>query len=47
MFVLEIYGSSSTGSINQHGSFQKSFQGLNVEVKDEARFPDKWAYFGF
>src|ERR1700680_1018065 len=47
MFVLEIYGSSSTGSINQHRSFQKSFQGLDVEVKDDARFPDKWAYFGF
>ena len=47
MFVLEIYGSSSKGSINQHGSFQKSFQGLGVELKDEARFPDKWAYFGF
>ena len=47
MFVLEIYGSSSNGSINKHGSFQRSFQGLDVEVKDESRFPDKWAYFGF
>jgi hypothetical protein len=47
MFVLEIYGSTSTGSINKHGSFQKTFVGLDVEVKDESRFPDKWAYFGF
>jgi hypothetical protein len=47
MFVLEIYGSSSHGSINQHGSYQESLVGLDVEVKDEARFPDKWAYFGF
>lgn len=47
MFVLEVYGSTSNGSINKHGSFQKTFMGLDVEVKDEARFPDKWAYFNF
>jgi tetratricopeptide (TPR) repeat protein len=47
MFVLEIYGSSSHGSINQKGSYQESLVGLDVEVKDESRFPDKWAYFGF
>jgi hypothetical protein len=47
MFVLEIYSSTSNGSINKHGSFQSAFQGLDVEVKDESRFADKWAYFGF
>ena len=47
MFVLEIYGSASKGSINQHGNYQSEFMGLDVEVKDEKRFPDKWAYFGF
>jgi Cytochrome P460 len=47
MFVLEIYGSTSQGSINKHGSYQRDFQGLDVEVKDEARFANKWAYFGF
>ena len=47
MFVLEIYGSSSHGSINQKGSYQELLVGLDVEVKDESRFPDKWAYFGF
>jgi hypothetical protein len=47
MFVLEIYGSTSQGSINKHGSYQRDFMGLDVEVKDEARFPDKWAYFNF
>jgi hypothetical protein len=47
MFVLEIYGSTSRGSINKHGSYQQDFMGLDVEVKDEARFPDKWAYFNF
>jgi hypothetical protein len=47
MFVLEIYGSTSRGSINKHGSYQQDFMGLDVEVKDEARFADKWAYFNF
>ena len=47
MFVLEIYGSTSHGSINKHGSYQESLVGLDVEIKDEARFADKWAYFGF
>ncbi len=47
VFVLEEYGSTSQGSINKHGSYQNDFMGLDVEVKDEARFPDKWAYFNF
>ena len=47
MFVLEIYGSTSRGSINKHGSYQTDFAGLDVEVKDETRFADKWAYFNF
>jgi hypothetical protein len=47
MFVLEIYGSTSKGSINVHGNYQNEFMGLDVEVKDEKRFADKWAYFGF
>jgi len=47
MFVLEIYGSTSRGSINKHGNYQTDFQGLDVEVKDETRFADKWAYFNF
>ena len=47
MFVLEIYGSQSKGSINQRGHFQTEFMGLDVEVKDASRFPEKWAYFAF
>lgn len=47
MFVLEVYSSTSHGSINQHGSFQKEFRGLDIEVKDQAKFKDQWAYFGF
>lgn len=47
MFVLEMYASQSKGSINQHGHFQAEPMGLDVEVKDAARFPEKWAYFAF
>jgi Cytochrome P460 len=47
VFVLEVYGSTSRGSINKHGSYQTDLSGLDVEVKDEARFADKWAYFNF
>jgi hypothetical protein len=47
MFVLEVYGSTSRGSINKHGSYQTDLSGLDVEVKDESRFADKWAYFNF
>lgn len=47
MFVLEVYGSSSKGSINKHGNFQNEFMGLDVEVKDEKKFEDKWAYYAF
>jgi len=47
MFVLEEYDSTSHGSINKSGSYQERLGGLVVEVKDERRFPDKWAYFAF
>jgi hypothetical protein len=47
MFVLEVYASTSHGSINKHGSYQTELSGLDVEVKDAARFADKWAYFNF
>ena len=47
LFVLEEYGSSSKGSINKNGNFQSELMGLDVEVKDEKRFENKWAYFAF
>jgi Cytochrome P460 len=46
-FVLEEYGSTSHGSINKSGSYQNEFMGLDIEVKDERRFADKWAYFNY
>jgi len=47
MFIVEERGSQSKGSINKTGHFQTDFMGMGVEVKDESRFPDKWAYFNF
>ena len=47
MFVLEERASENKGSINKTGHFQSDLKGLAVEVKDEARFADRWAYFSF
>jgi hypothetical protein len=47
MFVVEERGSETRGSINQTGHFQSDWMGMGVEVKDQSRFSDKWAYFNF
>src|ERR1051326_1292188 len=47
MFVLEVYSASSHGSIVKQGQFRDALLGVEAEVKDESRFPEKWAYFGF
>jgi Cytochrome P460/Tetratricopeptide repeat len=47
MLVLEGYSAASHGSIIRQGNYQDNLQGVEAEVKDEARFPEKWAYFGF
>jgi hypothetical protein len=46
--VLEARKAEGKASINQKGNFQGSeLMGLEVHVKDESRFPGKWAFFGF
>lgn len=47
MFALEDRAAESKGSINKTGHFQTNLLGFAVEVKDETRFREKWAYFGF
>ena len=48
MLLIEARGAESKGSINQAGNFQGSdIMAIEVHVKDEARFPGKWAFFGF
>lgn len=47
MLVLEVREARGKGSINQRGNYQGTLMGLEVHVKDESRFPGKWAFFGF
>ncbi|HEV2400437.1 MAG TPA: cytochrome P460 family protein [Candidatus Sulfotelmatobacter sp.] len=48
MLALEVRKAEGKGSINQKGNFQGGdVMGLEVHVRDEARFPGKWAFFGF
>jgi hypothetical protein len=47
VFVVEERMAESKSSINQHGHYQVESMGMGVEVKDESRFPEKWAYFNF
>jgi Cytochrome P460 len=47
MLLIEERGAKGKGSINQKGNYQGGIIGLEVHVRDEARFPGKWAFFGF
>jgi hypothetical protein len=47
VFVLEERSSATRGSINQGGRYQTALDHLAASVKDEKRFPEKWAYFSF
>ncbi len=48
MLVLEVRMAGSKASINKSGHYQTSdVIGREVHVKDESRFPGKWAFFGF
>jgi hypothetical protein len=47
MLVLEHRDARGKASINQKGNYQGGVMDLEVHVKDEARFPGKWAFFGF
>lgn len=48
VMVLEGRQARAKGSINQSGHFQTaSVTNFEVHVKDESRFPGKWAFFSF
>jgi Cytochrome P460 len=47
LLVLEERGARDKGSINRSGNFQADVMGLELHVRDEARFPGKWAFFAF
>jgi hypothetical protein len=46
IFVLEVRGANSKGSINKHGQYQtEDRMGLEAHVHDEARFKGGWGFF--
>jgi hypothetical protein len=45
--VLEVRGAEGRRSINRQGNYQTTSMGLEVHVKDKARFPGSWAFFSF
>jgi len=48
ILVLEVRGAETKSAINKAGHYQTTeVMGREVHVKDESRFPDKWAFFGF
>jgi hypothetical protein len=47
VLVLEARMAQSKGSINKKGNYQGELMAREVHVKDEARFPGKWAFYGF
>lgn len=47
MFVLELRASQDQGSILKQGRYQGRLLGMEVELKDERRFPGKWGFFEF
>jgi hypothetical protein len=47
MLVLEVRGAERT-SLNQRGNSQSGeVMGIEVHIKDEVKFPGKWAFFSF
>ena len=48
VLVLEVRGAEDNESINKAGNFQSTqTMGIEVHVKDAARFAERWAFFGF
>jgi hypothetical protein len=46
VLILEGRQAASKGSINKSGHFQSGgITGLEIHIKDESRFPGKWAFF--
>jgi Cytochrome P460 len=47
ILVIEGRRAEGKGSINQNGNYQGATMAFEAHVKDEARFPGKWAFFAF
>jgi hypothetical protein len=47
VLVMEVIAAGTNASINKRGQFEDRPIGIEVSLKDEKRFPGKWAYFNF
>jgi len=48
MFILEVRGSNSKGSINNGGHYQSDVIAVESEIKDTAKFPGSgWGFYAF
>ena len=47
ILVMEVIAAGTNASINKQGKFEDKFIGIEVAVKDEAKFAEKWAYYNF
>ena len=45
VLVKENRAAASAGTISKSGKFQTGIASMELHVKDEARFPGKWAFF--
>ena len=45
VLIKENRRAESAGELSRSGKFQAEVMSLEIHVKDEARFPDKWAFF--
>jgi hypothetical protein len=45
IFILEVRRAAGKGSINNAGHYQTEIAAIEAAVKDESRYPQKWAYF--
>ncbi|MEX2264502.1 MAG: cytochrome P460 family protein [Bryobacteraceae bacterium] len=47
ILVMEVLAPGKDVSINKRGQFSDRFIGIEVALKDETRYAEKWAYFDF
>ena len=47
MLVLEIRASANDASVGPSGRYQSELVAVEADVKDDARFPGRWAFFNF
>ncbi len=47
MLVMEVFTPGEKMAPAKSGKFEDKFRGIEVALKDEKKFPEKWAYFNF